>query len=67
MLGTVTAFDDPAGIGQITGADGRVYPFHCTQLADGTRTTTVGTPVAFHRWPRLGVFEAAGILPTRTG
>lgn len=66
MLGTVTAFDDPAGIGEITGTDGRIYPFHCTQLADGTRTTTVGTMVAFDRWPRLGVLEAAAIavLPT---
>jgi cold shock CspA family protein len=62
VLGTVTAFDDPAGIGEITGTDGRIYLFHCTQLADGSRTTTVGTPVAFDLWPRLGRLEAAAII-----
>ena len=68
MLGTVTAFDDPAGIGEITAADGRVLPFHCTQLADGSRTTTVGTKVSFQLWPRLGRYEAAAIrvLPPAT-
>jgi CspA family cold shock protein len=67
VLGTVTAFDDPAGIGEITADDGRVYPFHCTQLADGTRTTTVGTRVAFRAWPRLGALEAADIRATARG
>jgi cold shock CspA family protein len=61
VLGTVTAFDDPAGIGVITALDGATYPFHCTQLADGTRTTTVGTRVSFRTWPRLGSLEAAAI------
>jgi len=61
VLGTVTAFDDPAGIGVVTAADGTEHPFHCTQLADGTRTTTVGTRVAVRTWPRLGRLEAAAI------
>jgi cold shock CspA family protein len=61
VLGTVTAFDDPAGIGEITAVDGTIYPFHCTQLADGTRTTSVGTRVVFRSWPRLGRVEAAAI------
>jgi cold shock CspA family protein len=67
VLGTVTAFDDPAGIGEITGADGRVYPFQCTQLADGTRTTTPGTRVVFEPWPRLGHLEAAAIVAVPPG
>ena len=61
MLGTVTSFDDPVGVGEITSDDGTVFAFHCTQLADGTRTTTVGTRVAFRGWPRLGRVEAAAI------
>jgi cold shock CspA family protein len=60
--GTVTAFDEPAGIGTVTGADGRAYPFHCTQLADGTRTVPVDTAVLFEVVPgHLGYWEAAAI------
>ena len=32
--GTVTAFDERRGLGTVT-ADGREYPFHTTQIADG--------------------------------
>ena len=39
--GTVTAFDEQRGLGTVT-ADGREYPFHTTQIADGTRTVRVG-------------------------
>ena len=35
LEGTVTAFDDDAGLGVITATDGTAYPFHCTQIADG--------------------------------
>jgi cold shock CspA family protein len=62
IRGTVTAFDEAAGIGTLTGADGRTYPFHCTQLADGTRTVPVGTPVLFDVVAgHLGRWEAAAI------
>lgn len=61
-VGTVTAFDDPAGLGTVTTADGRAYPFHCIELADGTRTIEVGTAVAFAVAPGLlGRWEAAAI------
>ena len=43
----VTEFDDPAASGVVRAEDGRRYDFHCTALADGTRTVEVGTPVAF--------------------
>jgi cold shock CspA family protein len=59
--GTVTAFDDPRGLGAITADDGRVYPFHCTQIADGTRTIHVGQVVRFEVLPKLGRYEATAI------
>ena len=45
MNGVVTQFDDPRGLGEVTGEDGAVYPFHCTQIADGSRTIAEGTEV----------------------
>jgi CspA family cold shock protein len=63
--GTVTAFDEPVGLGVVTADDGTPYPFHCTQIADGTRTIPVGTKVTFTPWSRLGIYEAASI--TRAG
>ncbi|MGQ0825808.1 MAG: cold-shock protein [Actinomycetota bacterium] len=62
LRGTVTAFDDHRGIGTLTGDDGREYPFHCTQIADGTRAIAVGTAVTFETMPgHLGRFEATTI------
>ena len=61
MNGIVTAFDDPKGLGTITADDGRVYPFHCTQIADGTRTIEVGQSVRFEVLPKLGRYEASAI------
>jgi cold shock CspA family protein len=43
----VTEFDDPRGLGTVLGDDGGRYSFHCSALADGTRTVVVGTRVAF--------------------
>ncbi len=58
--GTVSGFDDPRGYGTVTGDDGRTYPFHCTQIADGTRTIEVGTRVRFSVVAgRQGRWEAA--------
>ena len=34
---------DAAGLGVVRGDDGTAYPFHCTQIADGSRTIAVGT------------------------
>ncbi len=62
--GTVTEFDDPRGIGTITGDDGTTYAFHCTQIADGTRTIETGTTVRFDVVAgRLGRWEAGAIAP----
>ena len=64
VVGTVSAFDDPRGIGCITTDDGVELFFHCTQIADGSRTIAVGTRVAVTVVPgRLGRWEAVGIGP----
>jgi CspA family cold shock protein len=47
VRGVVASFDEPVGIGVVTGEDGRDYPFHCTQIADGTRTIPSGAEVTF--------------------
>ena len=61
--GVVVEFDEVVGLGVIeAAADGRRYPFHCTQIADGTRAVPVGASVTFSVIPgRGGVWEAAGI------
>jgi cold shock CspA family protein len=60
--GTVTAFDERVGLGQVTADDGTVHDFHCTQIADGTRTIPVGVAVEFDVVPgQLGRWEAADI------
>ena len=62
MNGTVTAFDEHRGLGEITADDGTVYPFHCTVIADGTRTIAVATAVEFDIIAgHLGRWEAAAI------
>ncbi len=63
--GTVSAFDEAVGLGAITTADGTDYPFHCTQIADGSRTIAVGTPVAFiARAGLAGRWEAFELRPS---
>ncbi len=62
MDGTVTAFDEPRGLGTIAAAGGTAYPFHCTALLDGTRSVEVGTKVAFEVRPAgMGRWEATSI------
>jgi cold shock CspA family protein len=62
--GTVTTFDEQRGLGAVT-ADGREYPFHTTQIADGSRSVRVGQAVTFEVVPgRRGDWEAARIEKT---
>ena len=54
-------FSEPRGIGLVE-ADGVRYAFHCTQIADGSRTVPVGAAVEFDIVPgRLGDWEATRI------
>ncbi len=60
--GVVASFDDPRGLGVIQRDDGTEYPFHCTAIADGTRTVAVGAAVSFRvAAGRNGRWEAASI------
>lgn len=46
--GRVTAFDAHVGLGVVVGDDGRELPFHCTQIAGGSRRIDVGASVTYH-------------------
>ena len=65
VTGNVVAFDEHKGYGTVrTDGDGREYFFHCTQIADGSRTIPVDTAVTFEVRPgHLGRWEAEGIRP----
>lgn len=63
--GTVTEFDDAKGWGTVTADDGTALFFHCTAIADGTRTIGVGTSVSFDVVAgRQGRYEATALQPT---
>lgn len=65
-VGEVVAFDEARGIGTVRADDGSTLAFHCTQIADGTRTIPVGTQVRFELSPgSLGEWEATGLDPIR--
>jgi cold shock CspA family protein len=59
--GVVASFDADVGLGVIIDDDGRHWPFHCIEIADGTRHVAVGTAVRFRPTARLGRYEAAGV------
>lgn len=66
MLGRVVAFDEARGLGEIEDPGGTRYRFHCTQLADGSRTIAVGTAVEFRvvagllgRWEATHIEKSA--------
>jgi cold shock CspA family protein len=63
--GTVVEFDDAAGYGSIGDGDDSWW-FHCTEVADGSRTIEPGVTVRFRLVPgRLGRYEAADVMPVR--
>ena len=59
--GTVTDFDESRGLGEVTDETGTLYTFHCVEIADGTRSIAVGTPVRFDVMAKFGRYEAARI------
>jgi CspA family cold shock protein len=67
MVGTVVEFDEPAGYGHVandTDPDGGRWFFHCTAIADGTRTIEVGARVRFELVPgHQGRYEATDLRP----
>jgi len=46
-LGVVSAFDEARGLGTVQDETATAWPFHCTQIADGTRSVEVHRRVAF--------------------
>jgi len=64
--GVVVSFDPARGLGEIEDGEGRRYPFHCTRIADGSRTIPVGVKVEFVVVPGLpGRWEASDIRSCR--
>jgi cold shock CspA family protein len=61
MNGVVSEFDEHVGLGVITDAAGSKYPFHCAEIADGTRTIEIGADVEFDPLAKLGRIEAGRI------
>jgi hypothetical protein len=62
--GRIASFDEHRGLGEVEDAEGRVIPFHCTAIADGSRTIAVGTDVAFRPVTGpVGLEEAAEVRP----
>ena len=59
--GVVVAFDEAVGLGEVQRVDGVRFPFHCIELADGTRAIEVDTAVTFGLLCKLGRYEAANI------
>lgn len=58
----MSTFDDAAGLGQVSTPEGATHPFHCTSIADGSRTIDVGTAVTFVVTPgRGGAWEAVQV------
>lgn len=63
LAGTVVAFDRQVGLGEVATADGATFPFHCIEIADGSRDIAVGAAVTFGLLCKLGTYEAARITP----
>ena len=64
QAGRVVEFDEHVGLGTIERDDGEWFPFHCTQIADGTRTIALDTPVTFEVVVRHKGPEAYSVQPS---
>lgn len=47
MNGIIEEFDEVTGLGAVRAGDGSRFAFHCTRIADGTRTIEEGLRVTF--------------------
>ncbi|MBM3672504.1 MAG: cold-shock protein [Actinobacteria bacterium] len=62
MNGKVVEFDDHTGLGTVEDQDGTRLSFHCTAIADGSRTVKRNAKVRFEIAPgNCGVWEAAAV------
>lgn len=62
VAGVVVAFDEQEGLGRVAAARA-AWPFHCTRIADGTRTVPVDTEVTFLVAPGPYGWEATDLRP----
>jgi cold shock CspA family protein len=64
IRGKVDSFDAEAGLGEVEAEGGERYPFHCTEIAGGSRHISAGTEVVFEvAAGHLGVWEARSLTP----
>lgn len=64
LTGVVESWDDPRGVGVVRADDGRAVDLQCTHIADGSRTTAVGTRVSFVLAPgHHGRYQALAVAP----
>ena len=63
IAGRVAAFDQARGLGEVTDHHGTRHPFHCIEIADGSRDIEVGADVSFELRRKLGRLEAVAIRP----
>jgi cold shock CspA family protein len=61
LAGRVTEFDADRGLGVVTTVDGVAHPFHCIEIAGGSREIEVGAEVDFELVAKLGRYEAAAV------
>jgi hypothetical protein len=62
--GRVASYDEHRGRGEVEAQGGMRFPFHCTAIADGSRTVAVDAPVRFRLvLGPLGTLEAAAVSP----
>ena len=62
VTATVVAFDAHVGLGAVRLADGVEVPFHCAEIADGSRRIDVGARVTCTVRPKFGRSEAFELL-----
>jgi CspA family cold shock protein len=63
IAGVVAEFDAHVGLGVVASSNGDSFPFHCTQIANGSRTIDVGASVTFVVVDRFKGPEAYEIEP----
>lgn len=59
---TVIAFDAHVGLGTVRLDDGSEIPFHCAEIADGTRAIDVGATVSCVVRSKFGRPEAFSLV-----
>jgi CspA family cold shock protein len=61
VIGSVGTFDGHRGLGTIN-ANGEEFPFHCVEIADGSRDIALGALVSFVVAYRFGLVEASNVV-----